>query len=107
MVVLVGADTASGAEVVAAALREHANATLVGAPTVGKTTIESIHKLSNGWALKLSEKRFVLADGSKGSVRPDVPIVAPERERVPAMDAVDPASDPPLATAIELLRGRG
>jgi carboxyl-terminal processing protease len=107
MVVLVGADTASGAEVIAAALREHANATLVGAPTVGKTTIESIHKLSNGWALKLSEKRFVLADGSKGSVRPDVPIVPTERERAPAMDAIDPSNDPPLATAIELLRGRG
>ena len=106
MVVIIGPDTASGGEIIASALREHAGATLVGAPTVGKTTIEAIHKLSNGWALKLSEKRFVLADGSKGIVRPDVPIAEPEHARTPAMHAIDPSADAPLATALQLLRGR-
>ncbi|HWB75897.1 MAG TPA: S41 family peptidase, partial [Nannocystaceae bacterium] len=106
MVVIIGEHTASGGEIIASALREHGNATLVGAPTIGKTTIEAIHKLSNGWALKLSEKRFVLADGSKGVVRPDVPITAPEQARTPTMDAIDPSADPQLATALQLLRGR-
>lgn len=106
IVVIIGEHTASGGEIIASALREHAEATLVGAPTVGKTTIEAIHKLSNGWALKLSEKRFVLADGSKGIVRPDVPIGEPEQARTPAMNAIDPSADPPLATALQLLRGR-
>ncbi len=105
LVVLVGPDTASGGEIIASALREHAGASIVGAPTVGKTTIESIHKLSNGWALKLSEKRFVLADGSSGVVRPDVPLELAAGSRLPAVAALDPASDAPLATGLQLLRG--
>jgi carboxyl-terminal processing protease len=106
MVVLIGHGTSSGAEIVAAALREHAGASLVGAPSFGKTTVESIHQLANGWALKLSEQRFVLADGSQGVVRPDVEIASPEHERMPPLDQLDPAADAPLATALQLLRGR-
>ncbi len=107
IVALVTGETASGGEIIAAALREHANATLVGAPTVGKTTIESVHALSNGWALKLSEKRFVLADGSKGVVVPDVPIAMEPADRPPTVAAIDVGADPQLATAMQLLRGRG
>jgi carboxyl-terminal processing protease len=107
IVVLIGHGTSSGAEIVASALREHAGASLVGAPSFGKTTVESIHHLANGWALKLSEQRFVLADGSQGAVRPDVEIASPEQERMPPLDQLDPAADAPLATALQLLRRRG
>jgi hypothetical protein len=63
--------------------------------------------LSNGWALKLSEKRFVLADGSKGVVVPDVPIAMEPADRPATVAAIDVGADPQLATAMQLLRGRG
>lgn len=63
VVVLVGPKTASGAEILAAALAHHGRAALVGAPTRGKGTVESVHKLDNGWAVKLSIERFASPDG--------------------------------------------
>ena len=36
----------------------------MGEPTVGKGTVETILKLQNGWALKLSVARFYSPDGN-------------------------------------------
>ncbi|MCA9637123.1 MAG: PDZ domain-containing protein, partial [Myxococcales bacterium] len=54
MAALIGPKTASSAEILADALATHAGATLIGAPSMGKGSVESIHELDNGWALKLS-----------------------------------------------------
>lgn len=82
VVVLIGPSTASGAEIVAAALSEHKRATLVGEPTVGKGTVETILKLQNGWALKLSVARFYSPEGNSlqgDGVSPDFWIPRPGR----------------------------
>ena len=48
MVVLINADTASAAEIVAGALRLHGRAVLVGARTRGKGCVQSMFRLPGG-----------------------------------------------------------
>lgn len=77
LAVLIGPHTSSGAEILADALKHSERATLIGAPTLGKDTVEHIHKLSNGWGLKLSGSRLLAASGEprlgKG-ITPTLPV---------------------------------
>ena len=108
MAVLIGPKTASGAEILADALREHDRGPLVGEPTLGKHTVESIHELSSGWAAKLSVSRFATASGEQRQgvgVRPDIQIpMGPDgKAKLSSIRDLDPAADPVLATALGLL----
>jgi|GEM_PF-1175670 len=58
MIVLVDGGTASAAEVVAGALKYNHRALLLGAPTFGKNSIQSVFPLSGGTALKVTVARF-------------------------------------------------
>lgn len=102
LVALIGPETASGAEILADALAAHGRATLIGAPTLGKGTVESIHELGNGWALKISTGRFIGASGEPlpgRGVRPQVPVPIAKGEEPAALEAVSPESDAALALA--------
>ncbi len=75
LVVLVDGESASAAEVVAAALDDHERAVLVGRRTYGKASVQSVRELSNGAALKLTSAVFVTPNGSNltgRGVKPDV-----------------------------------
>lgn len=78
---IVGPHTASGAEIVVEALAAAGRTVVIGEETLGKATVESIHGLENGWALKLSISRFH-APGSERAVGegivPDIAVSAPE-----------------------------
>lgn len=109
LAVLIGPDTASGAEIVADAIREHDGGVLLGETTLGKHTIESIHELPEGWAVKLSVSRFATASGrgvQGEGVVPDIriPMAEGTKTKMTPIGELDPAVDPALAAAIELLR---
>ncbi len=104
--VLVGPNTASSAEILADALRQHGGATLVGDNTFGKHTIESIHDLDGGWAVKFSVSRFITASGLANDgegVKPDVRIPEDPARKHVAVAAMTPDDDATLAAAMELL----
>ncbi len=61
--VLVDAGTASAAEIVAGALQDHHRALLVGQPTFGKGTMQSILDLSGGAGLRLTTLRYFSPSG--------------------------------------------
>jgi carboxyl-terminal processing protease len=63
VVVLVDRYTASSAEIVAAALSEHARAMLVGERTFGKGVVQAVDPLGNGAALILTVARYYTPDG--------------------------------------------
>jgi carboxyl-terminal processing protease len=63
MVVLVDSNTASAAEIVAGALRDHKRATLVGTHTFGKGVFQEQEQLSNGGALEITVGEYFLPDG--------------------------------------------
>jgi carboxyl-terminal processing protease len=77
MVVLVDGGTASASEIVAGALQDHKRATVMGAPTFGKGSVQTILPLSNSAGLKLTTARYYTPAGrsiqAKG-IEPDIPI---------------------------------
>ncbi|NOY91344.1 MAG: S41 family peptidase [Deltaproteobacteria bacterium] len=75
MVVLVNELSASAAEIVAGALRDHHRATLVGDRTFGKGSVQNIIDLPGGSALKLTIARYYTPSGESIQARgiePDV-----------------------------------
>ncbi len=63
LTVLVDARTASAAEVIAAALRDHGRALLVGTPTYGKGVVQRVVRLSPDLSLRLTTARWLTPQG--------------------------------------------
>jgi carboxyl-terminal processing protease len=102
MAVLINSGTAAGAEIVASALQDNHRAKLVGQPSFGRGSIQTVLPLGNGanGALKVTTAYFYRPSGAaiEGvGVKPD--IVAPQTS------AADP--DAQLARAIALLKAGG
>lgn len=79
MVVLVNQGTASASEIVAAALRDHRRATLLGKRTFGKGSMQSIIPLPDGSRLKLTIARYYRPSGKAIAglgVRPHIRVKA-------------------------------
>jgi carboxyl-terminal processing protease len=109
VVVLVDRGSASGAEIVAGALRDHGRATLMGERTFGKGSVQTVMPLSNGEALKLTTSRYYTPSGrsiQERGLEPDVKIVALAHESPHAFDR-NPGSDPAVRSALQYLRDRG
>ena len=82
LVVVVDAHSASAAEVVAGALRDHGRALIVGAPTYGKSLVQEIDPLPSGGALKLTVASYGTPAGddiSHRGIRPTVASAHPLR----------------------------
>lgn len=79
LVVLVDSDTASAAEVLAAALAERNRAVVVGTRTFGKGSVQEPSELSDGSALELTVGSYVTPGGSLidgVGIEPDVELPA-------------------------------
>jgi len=120
IIALVDQGTASAAEILAAALRDHGRAKLVGLQTYGKGTVQTFFDLSDGAGLKLTTARYYTPKGnsleSKGLV-PDVKVDAFAAEEIvagsPGGSGASPGSgatihdeddDPQLDAAVKLAR---
>ena len=80
MVVLTDSATASGAEIVAAALKDNRRATLVGHKTWGRGSIQTIRPLSQSDGLKLTTSYWFSPNGARihgAGVSPDVLLADP------------------------------
>jgi carboxyl-terminal processing protease len=77
MVVIVDAGTASASEIVAGALQDHKRATVLGAQTFGKGSVQTILPLGNNTGLKLTTARYYTPSGrsiqAKG-IEPDIAV---------------------------------
>jgi carboxyl-terminal processing protease len=79
LVVLVNAGSASGSEIVAAALQDYQRAIIVGTNTFGKGSVQTVVPLSDGSAIRLTSSKYFSPKGKviQGQgVTPD--IVVPE-----------------------------
>lgn len=92
IVVLVNSGTASAAEIVSAALKDHGRALLIGHKTYGKGTVQTVIPLQYGGAVKLTTSRYFTPSGGsvqgKGIV-PDIVEDGPEHQPADVMSAKD------------------
>lgn len=96
IVILVNSRTAAGAEIVAGSLQVHGRGRILGMPTAGKGSLQTIFPLEGGSAMRLTTAFFFLgktgvAIEGKG-VQPDVVVEEGESD------------DPQLESALGLLR---
>ncbi len=95
IVVLVNSGTASAAEIVSAALKDHGRALLIGHRTYGKGTVQTVIPLQYGGAVKLTTSRYFTPSGGsvqgKGIV-PDIVEGGPEHQPADVMTAKDAPS---------------
>jgi carboxyl-terminal processing protease len=99
LIVLVNGGSASAAEIVAGALKDHGRGTVIGTPTFGKGSVQTIMPLSDGRAIKLTTSRYYTPSGGSIHARGVAPDVVVE-----ALDA--DGSDAQLAVALGRLPGR-
>jgi carboxyl-terminal processing protease len=102
LVVLVDRETASGAEVLAASIREHQFGPLVGETTAGNTGIATSVPLSDGSAVQILTQRLTSPSGTqidKVGVEPDFPVEL-------TLEHLERGEDPQLLRALEFLLGR-
>jgi carboxyl-terminal processing protease len=96
IVVLVNSGTASAAEIVSAALKDHGRALLIGHKTYGKGTVQTVIPLQYGGAVKLTTSRYFTPSGGSVQGKGIVPdIVEDGREHQPA-DVMSAKDAPPL-----------
>jgi carboxyl-terminal processing protease len=97
-VVLINGDTASAAEILAAALAEHDVATLAGTRSFGKGVFQEVIELDNGGALDLTVGEYLTSEGrslaGKG-IKPEIV----------AKDDLDTEADEGLQRALEAVGG--
>ena len=77
MVVLVNGGSASASEIVAGALQDHQRAVIMGSPTFGKGSVQTIFPMSNDTAVKLTTARYFTPSGRSiqaEGIEPDIKV---------------------------------
>lgn len=100
LVVLVDGGSASASEILAGALQEHKAATLIGAQTFGKGSVQELMELEDGSSLKVTIARWLTPNGlsiSAGGLTPDIAVERTVEDR-------SNNKDPQLDAAIEFLK---
>lgn len=117
LVILVDEGTASAAEIIAAALRDHGRAVIVGQKTFGKGLVQSISRLADGGGINLTVARYLSPAGHEiqNGILPDhqVAISAADKKSgkgpwftYGGARSPKDGKDVQLAKAIEVLRAK-
>ena len=103
LAVLVDEGTASGCEIIGAALQEWQRAQLVGTRTSGLTTIQTILPLANGAALRLTTARWFTPKGRSLEGEGLVPDAEVALDEAAARSLGDPLHDAQLRRAVDIV----
>ena len=98
-VILVNQGSASASEILAGALQEYGKATLVGAQTFGKGSVQELVNITDNTSLKVTVAKWFTPNGvsiSDGGITPDVVVDV-------TIEDIEAGRDPQLEKAIEIL----
>lgn len=101
VVIILNRFSASGSEVLSAALRDNNRATLIGEKSFGKGTVNISTDLKDGGQLYVSIAKWLTPNGTQidgVGIRPDVPVQL-------SNDDIDQRRDVQLFKALDILRG--
>lgn len=111
IVVLVNSNSASASEVLTGAIKDYGVGTIVGTTTYGKGVVQESYSLSDGSCVKLTVAKYYTPNGvciNGTGIEPDIEVFAPESFKLPSVTdskaSADPANDPQLKKAIEILK---
>lgn len=114
LALLVNGGSASAAEIVAGALKDHGRAVVIGRTTFGKGSVQTVLPLSDGQALKLTTSRYLTPAGTviqNAGITPDIVTSLAPREGPDDPHSSEgrtardgPAGDPDVARALAWLR---
>lgn len=118
MVVVINKGSASGSEIVAAALRENGRCVLLGEKSFGKASVQSVIPLSDGSALRLTTAKYYTPEGKsihEKGIEPDIVVtkeVNEEKSREDIFEKLkkgreefDYRKDYQLLRAVDLIKG--
>lgn len=111
MVVLINKGSASSAEIVAGALKDHKRAILMGVPSFGKGSVQTVFAIPGCGGIRLTTATFFTPKGheiQKKGIEPDIIVEEPGKEAAVKKVEVPLAlekSDYQLQRAIDLLKG--
>ena len=104
LVILVNENSASSSEILTGALKERANATVVGVQSYGKGIVQSVVTLDGGAGMQMTVAQYYTPNGNavhKLGITPDVEIALPQGDN--GMYEFGDLNDPQLAKALEVM----
>lgn len=102
IIVLINQGSASAAEILAGALRDHNSVTIVGARSYGKGTVQELFPLTDGSSLKITTAHWVMPGGlvlEGNGIEPDVEVELSDED-------IKAKKDVQLEKAVELLKAK-
>ncbi len=88
LVVLINKGSASAAEIVAGAIRDHNRGKLIGEATFGKGSVQSPEDLADGSGLHITTARWIMPKGewiNGTGIKPDIEVI-PQQDASPSAD---------------------
>ncbi len=107
LVILMNENSASSSEILAGALKDRANATIVGVQSYGKGIVQSVVPLEGGAGMQMTIAQYYTPNGNavhKVGITPDVEVHLPQGDN--GMYEFGDLNDPQLARALEVMQGK-
>jgi carboxyl-terminal processing protease len=108
LVILINQNSASASEILAGAVKDHGTGTLVGERTFGKGLVQSIYRLSDGSAVKVTISRYYTPNGTAIDgigVEPDFTAEI-EEDKAYQIFSLEAEEDEQLQRAIDIMRNK-
>lgn len=107
LVILVNENSASSSEILTGALKDRANATVVGVQTYGKGIVQSVVNLDGGAGMQMTVAQYYTPNGNavhRLGITPDVEVHLEQDDN--GMYEFGDLADPQLAKALEVMMDR-
>ena len=105
LIVLINQGSASASEIVAGALQDHGRAVIMGTPSFGKGSVQTILPLSDSRAVKLTTALYFTPNGRSIQAEGIEPDIVVERARVTAYDNSRSITEADLAGHLDNANG--